>query len=71
MFTDEDGNVDYEALQASELASEYNQIVNVIIPNIEAAIWIIAQADYDMITAKRNKTFAQRLAKVKKIAAVL
>ena len=39
MFTDEDGNVDYEALQASELASEYNQIVNVIIPNIEAAIW--------------------------------
>ena len=39
MFTDENGNVDYEALQASELASEYNQIVNVIIPNIEAAIW--------------------------------
>lgn len=39
MFTDEDGNVDYDALQASELASEYNQIVNVIIPNIEAAIW--------------------------------
>ena len=39
MFTGEDGNVDYEALQASELASEYNQIVNVIIPNIEAAIW--------------------------------
>ena len=39
MFTDENGNVDYEALQASELASEYNQIVNVIIPNIESAIW--------------------------------
>lgn len=39
MFTDENGNVNYDALQASELASEYNQIVNVIIPNIEAAIW--------------------------------
>lgn len=39
MFTDEYGNVDYDALQASELAPEYNQIVNVIIPNIEAAIW--------------------------------
>lgn len=39
MFTDENGDVDYEALQASDLASDYNQIVDVIIPNIEAAIW--------------------------------
>lgn len=39
MFIDADGVVDYEALQASDLASDYNQIINVIIPNIEAAIW--------------------------------
>lgn len=39
MFTDADGVVDYDALQASDLASDYNQIVNVIIPNIETAIW--------------------------------
>lgn len=39
MFTDADGNVDYNALQASDLASDYNQIINVIIPNIETAIW--------------------------------
>lgn len=39
MFTNADGEVDYEALQASDLASDYNQIINVIIPNIENAIW--------------------------------
>lgn len=39
LFTNEDGEVDYDALQTSEFASDYNQIVNVIIPNIENAIW--------------------------------
>lgn len=39
MFTNEDGDVDYDALQSSEFASDYNQIINVIIPNIENAIW--------------------------------
>lgn len=39
MFTDEEGSVDFEKLQASDLASDYNQIVDVIIPNIEIAIW--------------------------------
>jgi antitoxin HigA-1 len=38
---------------------------------IEAGIWIKTQADYDVITAKRNKTFAQRLESIRKIAAVL
>lgn len=37
-FKDESGNIDSAALQASDLAPEYNQIVNVILPNIEAAI---------------------------------
>lgn len=39
MFTNADGEVDYDALQASDLTSDYNQITNVIIPNIENAIW--------------------------------
>lgn len=38
---------------------------------IEAGIWIKAQADYDIITAKSNKTFAQRLESIRKIAAML
>lgn len=38
---------------------------------IEAGIWIKAQADYDLIVAKSNKTFAQRLENIRKIAAVL
>ena len=52
------------------VSTEYALLLEAAL-DIEAAIWIIAQADYDMITAKRNKKFAQRLAKVKKIAAVL
>ena len=39
MFTDEDGNLDTTALQNSIFAADYNQIINVIIPNIETAIW--------------------------------
>lgn len=38
LFTDANGVVDYDELYSSDLASEYEQIVNVIIPNIEAAI---------------------------------
>ncbi|MGN1237072.1 MAG: HigA family addiction module antitoxin [Bacteroidaceae bacterium] len=38
---------------------------------IEAGIWIKTQTEYDIIKAKRNKSFAQRLAHVKKIAAIL
>jgi hypothetical protein len=29
------------------------------------------QADYNLLTAKRNKTFAQRLENVRKVAAML
>lgn len=39
--------------------------------DIPAYMLLRLQADYDMIVAKRDKTFAQRLAKVRKIAAVL
>ena len=38
---------------------------------IEAGMWIRIQADYNMQTAKQNKSFAERLANVRKVAAVL
>lgn len=38
---------------------------------IEAAMWIRMQADYNMQMAKQNKSFADRLAKIRKMAAVL
>lgn len=38
---------------------------------VEAGIWIKTQADYDLITAKRNQSFAKRLAKIREIAAML
>ena len=38
---------------------------------IEAEIWIKTQADYDLQSAKSNKTFAQRLENVRRITAML
>ena len=38
---------------------------------IEAGMWIRIQADYNMQMAKQNKSFAERLANVRKVAAVL
>ena len=38
---------------------------------IEAGMWIRIQADYNMHAAKLNKSFAERLANVRKVAAVL
>lgn len=38
---------------------------------IEAGIWIKTQADYDMQAAKSNRTFSERLANVRKLAATL
>lgn len=52
------------------ITTEYALLIEAAL-GIEAGIWIKAQVDYDMITAKRNKTFAQRLADIRKIAAVL
>jgi len=37
---------------------------------IEAGMWIRIQADYNMQTAKQNKSFAERLAKIRNVAAV-
>ncbi|MDR0294853.1 MAG: HigA family addiction module antidote protein, partial [Prevotellaceae bacterium] len=38
---------------------------------IEAGMWIRIQADYNMQTIKQDKSFAERLAKISKVAAVL
>ena len=38
---------------------------------IPASLLLNLQAEYDMITAKRDQSFIQKLAKVRKIAAVL
>ena len=38
---------------------------------IDAEIWIRLQADYDMQKAKSNKSFPERLANVRKLAAAL
>lgn len=38
---------------------------------IDAEIWIRLQADYDMQKAKSNKSFLERLANVRKLAATL
>lgn len=38
---------------------------------IDAGIFIRMQADYNMQIAKQNKSFAERLAKIRKIASVL
>ena len=39
--------------------------------NIPAYLLLRLQADYDMLITKRDKSFAERLANVRKIAAVL
>ena len=39
--------------------------------DIPAHLLLNLQAEYDMITAKRDQSFIQKLAKVRKIAAVL
>jgi addiction module HigA family antidote len=38
---------------------------------IEAGMWIRIQADYNMQTAKQNKSFAARLAEIRKMTATL
>jgi addiction module HigA family antidote len=38
---------------------------------IEAEFWIKMQARYNMVTAKKDKSFAARLAEIRKMAAIL
>lgn len=52
------------------VSTEYALLLEAAL-GIEAEIWIKTQADYNLTTARRNKTFAQRLARIRKIASVL
>lgn len=54
LFKKPDGTIDTDALQASDLAGEYNQIVNVIIPNIK-----IAQANKNAATSSDVKDYIE------------
>lgn len=52
------------------VSTEYALLLEAAL-EIEAEIWIKTQADYNLTTARRNKTFAQRLARIRKIVSVL
>lgn len=52
------------------ITPEYALLIEAAL-GIESVFWLKMQMDYDTITAKRDKTFAQRLACVRRIAAVL
>ena len=52
------------------VSTEYALLLEAAL-NIDAEIWIKTQANYDIQTAKANKTFAQRLENIRKIAAML
>lgn len=52
------------------ITTEYALLLEAAL-EIESGFWLKMQMDYNVQTAKRNKTFAQRLANIKKIAAVL
>ena len=52
------------------ITTEYALLIEAAL-GIESDFWLKMQMDYDLQTAKRNKTFAQRLANIRKIAAAL
>jgi len=52
------------------ITTEYAMLIEAAL-GIESSFLLRIQMDYNIQTAKRNKTFAQRLADVRKIAAVL
>jgi len=52
------------------ISTEYAMLFEAAL-GIDASILIRTQIDYDMQTAKRNKTFSERLANIRKQAAML
>lgn len=52
------------------ITTEYALLIEAAL-GIESDFWLKMQMDYNLLTAKRNKTFAQRLANIRKIAAAL
>lgn len=67
--------VSYKAL--NEILNSRRPVTADIALLVEAALEIPAhiltglQMDYDLLTAKRSKTFSDRLAKIRKVAAIL
>lgn len=52
------------------ITTEYALLIEAAL-GIESDFWLKMQMDYDVQTAKRDKRFAQRLADIRKIVAVL
>lgn len=52
------------------ISTEYALLIEAAL-GIESGFWLRMQSEYNLLIAKRNKTFAQRLANVRKTAALL
>lgn len=52
------------------ITTEYALLIEAAL-GIESGFWLKMQMNYDIQTTKQNKTFAQRLADIRKIAAAL
>ena len=52
------------------ITTEYALLIEAAL-GIESDFWLKMQMDYNIQTTKQNKTFAQRLADIRKIAAAL
>lgn len=52
------------------ITAEYALLIEAAL-GIESDFWLKMQMDYNLQIARRNKTFAQRLESIRKIAAVL
>ena len=52
------------------VSTEYALLFEAVL-GIDANVWIRMQADYDMQVAKSDKSFMERLANIRKVAAVL
>lgn len=52
------------------ITTEYALLIEAAL-GIESGFWLRMQMDYNVQTAKRNKTFAQRLESIRRIAALL
>lgn len=52
------------------ITTEYALLIEAAL-GIESDFWLKMQMDYNILTAKKNKTFAKRLESIRKIAAAL
>ncbi|MDD3019476.1 MAG: HigA family addiction module antitoxin [Alphaproteobacteria bacterium] len=52
------------------ISTEYALLIEAAL-GIESVFWLKMQSEYNLLTAKRNKTFAKRLENIRKVAALL